>query len=273
MKTFFSTLAGLIVLIILAAVIVGVIFWSRVPDILANNLSKKLKVSVDIDSVGLGWGKIDVKKVQIGNPAGSILAKAFSCNEIDVLAPFTNYLKQNIVIDEIDVKDIYLGLEFDSASGTSGNWTTIMGNLQSSSGATPPSKKEKRKNREEQFAPVPPSSSSSNRTLLIHRLILTNIDVDVVYRKEGGKVKKLPRIPRMEFTEISSEGGLPLDQLMNSVLGQMLKEVFIKQNLKNMMQDLLNNPNNPVQQYLSPFKGLFNVAPQIFGEENTGTEN
>lgn len=268
MKTFFSTLAGIVVLVILAAVIVGFIFWSRVPDILANHLSEKLKVSVEIDSIGLGWGKIDVKEIQIGNPPGSILAKAFTCNEIDVMAPVTRYLSKNIVIDEIDVKDVYLGLEFDSPSGTSGNWTTIMGNLKSTTGAGSEPTGSRKKKRKEEPAPSP---SSSARTVLIHRLVLTNIDVDVVYRKDGGKVQKLPRIPRIELTEISSEGGVPIDQIMNSVLGEMLKQVFIKQNLKNMLQNLIENPNNPLEPYLRPFKGLFNVAPQDIEKDRAET--
>ncbi len=238
MKIFFSTLAGLIVLIILAAAIVGFIFWSRVPDMLANNLSKKMKVSVTIDSIGLGLGSIDLHKIDIGNPPKSILSKAFSCNEIDVKAPLTRYLSKNIVIDEIDLKDVYLGLEFDSPSGTKGNWTRIMGNMQSTSSV---GKKEKK----------------TERTVLIHRIVLTNINVDVVYKNDGGKIKKLPTIDRIELTEISSEGGIPMDQITNSVLGEMLKQVFLKENLKNMMQDLLQNPSSPVQKYLAPFKGLF----------------
>lgn len=249
MKTFFSTLAGLIIVCILAAVIIGFVFWSRVPDMLSNNLSKKLGVAVQVDDVHLNWGKIIIDKVQISNPPRSILSTAFACQEIDVCAPFNRYLNKRIVIDEIDLKNIYLGLEFDSASDTTGNWTRIMSNLQkntsSSSGKT-------------QQAPP----TGSERSVLIHRLVLTNIQVDVVYRKEGGKVKKLPLIPRIELTEISSEGGFPMDQIMNSVLGQMLKEVFIKQNLKNMMQELLNNPNLPYQQYLSPFRGLFSEVTE-----------
>lgn len=242
MKIFFSTLAGLIVLIILAAAIVGFIFWSRVPDMLANNLSKKMKVSVTIDSMGLGLGSIDLHKMDIGNPPKSILSKAFSCNEIDVKAPLTRYLSKNIVIDEIDLKDVYLGLEFDSPSGTKGNWTRIMSNIQSTSSIS----KEKK----------------TERTVLIHRIVLTNINVDVVYKKDGGKIKKLPTIDRIELTEISSQGGIPMDQITNSVLGEMLKQVFIKENLKNMMQDLLQDPSSPVQKYLAPFKGLFGDADE-----------
>ncbi len=259
MKAFLSTVIGLIVVAILAAVVVGFIFWSRLPDMVAGNLSKKLKVAVSIDSFGLSWGKLDAKNIQIGNPPGSILAKAFSCDEVDVLAPFTNYAKQNIVIDEIDLQNVYLGLEFDNPSAATGNWSTIMKNLQQSTGTTSGQSRKERKSKKKQEEQ--PSSSKSNRTVLIHRVVLTNIDVDVVYRQDGGKVKRLPRIPRMELTEISSEGGFPMDQVMNSVLGEMLKQVFIKENLKNMMQDLMNTPS-PVQQYLAPFKGLFNVLPQ-----------
>jgi hypothetical protein len=256
MKKIVFTLSGLIAVILLAAVVIGFIFWSRLPDIVANNLSKKMQVAVDIDSFGLGLGRVSVNKIQIGNPPNSILARAFACNQINVLTPLTRYMDKRIVIDEIDLNDIYLGLEFDSASSTTGNWTTIMGNLNKSTGGAQNASQKSKKKKNQQ----PQPQASSDRSVLIHKLVLTNIDVDVVYRKDSGKVKKLPRIPRMELTEISSEGGLPMDQILNSVLGQMLKEVFIKENLKNMIQEFMNAPS-PVQQYLAPFKGFFNAAP------------
>ncbi len=241
MKTLLSSVLGIVVVAVLAAVVVGFVFWSRMPDMVANNLSKKLSVSVSIDDMTLSWGQIGIEKVVVGNPPSAILSKAFSCRQIDVHAPFTRYLDQQIVIDEIDLTDVYLGLEFKSASGTDGNWTQIMANLKRHMEMEPKAKK------------------SSERSVLIRRLVLTNIDVDVVYRKEGGKVQKLPRINRIELTNVSSEGGLPMDQVMNSVLGQMLKSVFEKQNIKNMLQNLLDQPGGGVQKYLQPFKGLFNA--------------
>lgn len=240
-------ISSIVVIVILVAVVVGLIFWSRVPDMIANRLSNQMKVNVYIGSMGLGWNKVSVNKIEIGNPPKSILTKAFSCREVDVRAPFTRYLNKDIVIDEIDLQDVYLGLEFDSATSTNGNWTTILGNTTSS---TPPSSKK----------------NEADRTVLIHRLILTNINVDVVYRKQGGKVQRLPTIPRMELTEISSQGGLPMDQIMHSVLGNMLKEVFIKENLKNMLQELIN-PNSPANQLLNPWKRLFgDLEKAVIGE-------
>ena len=89
MRTFFSTLIGMVVIALVAVGIIGFIFWSRVPDLLSNDLSKKLKVAVHIDDVLLGWNKIKVEKVEIGNPPQSTLSKAFACNSIHVDAPFT----------------------------------------------------------------------------------------------------------------------------------------------------------------------------------------
>lgn len=141
-----------------------------------------------------------------------------------------------------------------------------MSHLKHSMGDTA-SKENKKKKKKEQ--PPVTSSKEGGKSVLIHRIILTNIDVDVVYRKEGGKVKRLPRIPRMELTELSSEGGFPTEQIANSVLGEMLKQVFIKENLKNMIQDIIDTPS-PIQQYLAPFKGLFNAVPQEKVEGNLG---
>ena len=246
MKAFFSTLIGLIVVAVVAAVIIGFVFWSRVPDMLANTLSNKLKVAVEIQDMSLGWGKIDIDKLEVSNLPHSILPKAFTCELIRILAPFTRYIDKKIVIDEIDLNNVYLGLEFDSPTSTKGNWTQLMKNI---SAGQPSSGKKSKKG-----GAVP--QPSMGRSVLIHKLILTNVKVDVVYKKDGGKVKHLPTIDRLEFTDISSEGGLPMDQVMNSVLGQMLKSVFEKENLKNMLQELLQQ-QNPVQDLISPFKGLF----------------
>ncbi|HEY2810387.1 MAG TPA: AsmA family protein [Rhabdochlamydiaceae bacterium] len=242
MKRFFTSLAGIIVLILLIIVIVLFIGWSRVPDIVANRISKELKVYVDIGSIHLGWGNISVRKIEVGNPPGAVQAQSFKCGEINVQAPLSQYFKNQITIEQIELNNVYLDLEFDSASGTQGNWSRIMGNLQQAS-----AKKQK-----------PPSKTAKQApatSVLIRKLVLNNIDVDVVYIKEGGKVIHLPHIDQIVLYDISSEGGLPVDQIMNSVLGQMLTSIFTKQNLKNMMQNLIQNPPSAIQK-LNPFKGL-----------------
>lgn len=232
-------IASWIVVVLVAALVILFLAWSRVPDMLATRLSQKMKVSVTIDDINLSPAAVKVRKLEIGNPRGSILSKAFSAGLIDVKAPLMRYLNQDIVVDEIHIDKIYLGLEFENAKGTQGNWTTIMGNLESST---------------KQPANAKETKPGKQRTVFIKRLLLTNIDTDVVYRQEGGKIRHLRHIDSMEIDNISSQGGFPIDQLMDSVLGQMLKQVFIQQNLKNMLENLLNQPQGQIQQYLQPFK-------------------
>jgi hypothetical protein len=243
------SLAGLVVVAIIVIVIVLIIGWSRVPDIVGNNLSKKLKVYVEIGSMNLGWGEIRIKKTEIGNPPGAVQTQAFKCKEIDIKTPFTRFFNKQVIIEEIDLNDVFLDLEFDTASGTKGNWSRIMGNLQESTAAQQPASSNA------------DQKKGADRSVYIRKMVLTNIDVDVLYIKEGSKVVHLPRIDRIELYDISSEGGVPMDQIMNSVLGQMLKSVFQKQNLKNMMQDLIQNPPSQIQKYLSPFKNIFQANP------------
>jgi hypothetical protein len=244
MKGFLSSFLGWIVVVIVAIVVVVFIVWSRVPDIIANNLSKKLKVSVEIDDISLSFNQIDVENLEVSNVPGGILQKAFSTEQILVKAPLSRYLDNKIEIDEIDLNNVYLGLEFESSKSTKGNWTTIMNNLNTSESSSPKPKKEEKK--------------GEGRSVFIRTLILTNIQVDVVYVKDGTPVKRLPPIDRIVLKNISSEEGVPMDQIMKSVLGQMLQSVFMKQNLQNMLEGILNQPQNSFDKFLQPFKGLFN---------------
>ncbi|MCI0381597.1 MAG: hypothetical protein L0207_00885 [Chlamydiae bacterium] len=236
-----STIFLLFILIIAIVLFFG---WSRIPDMVANNLSKKLKVAVSIRSIRILPATISVSDLEIGNPAEyTALPKAFSSEKISIKAPITRYMSENVTIEEIDINNIYLGLAFDSASATTGNWTVIMSNY----------KKE---------ANLGNQKEVKERSVLIKKLILRNIATSVIFLKEGGSVKKLPIIDKIELTNITSEGGLPMDQLLNSVLGEMLKSVFLKQNLKNMLKDIFDTPEKAVDTLLKPFKGMFNCLPK-----------
>ena len=234
-----SSLSILIILVI--AAILAFIGWSRLPDMIATNMAKKLQVAVSIGRMGLGPKSLKIKKMHIGNPSGySTLPKAFSSEQILIHAPLTRYMDQKIVIDQIDINEIYLGLEFDSASGTNGNWTVIMSNFQ-------------------RATKVEKIRADKQKSILIKRLSLRNIKTELVFLKEKTSVKRLPTIDEIVLTDITSEGGLPMDQLMNTVLGQMLKSVFQKQNLQNMLKGLLDSPEKAIDTFMKPFKGIFNT--------------
>ncbi len=227
------------VVVIIAIVVLFFIGLSRVPDMLAGNLSKKFGVPVSIDAMHFRMSEIEVDNIEIGNPKGYTLPKAFSAEEIEISAPLTHFLKEDIVIDEVEVENIYLGLEFDSKTSTKGNWTRIFSNFQQRAGL----------------------NQKSGKKILIKKLTFRNIRTEVLFRDEGG-VQKLPLIREITLTNISTEGGVPTDQLMGSILGQMLKEVFIQQNMGNMLKGIIQTPGKAVDTFLKPFEGFFNAVPR-----------
>ncbi len=198
--------AGTFVVILLGCAILSGILWFRLPDVLSSRLSTSLNVPVSIGGMTLSWKDLGIHNVTISNPEKAKQPTAFSCEQIDIMAAPTQFFKKAITIDTITLDNIYLDLEFDSASTTDGNWTRIMAGIAKQ-----------------------PQESKSDKSVLIRKMIFTNITVDVLYVKEGGRVQRLPTIDRIELTNISSEGDFPTDQIMNSVLGQMLKSVFIQQ--------------------------------------------
>lgn len=208
------------------------LFWNTVPNKLSRELSKDLQTSVFVGDATFSLKKIGLKKIVINSPKKSRLPQAFSCDQLNIRAWVTNYLKKDIEIDLIELDDVYLGLEFDSPSSANGNWTRLMENLQKA---------------------TQESSSKSKKTVLIKKLIIRNIKCQVVYLNKKDGVINLKTIDQLEFDNISSDEGFPLEQLSNSVLGKMLKEVFVKQNLKDMI-DKWVQPQQQLDKLIKPFK-------------------
>lgn len=228
---------AIFIAIVVAIVVLFFIGLTRVPDMLAGNLSKKFGVPVSIDAMYFRMKEIEVENIEIGNPKGYSLPKAFSAEEIEISAPITHFLKDEVVIDEVEVDGIYLGLEFDTKTSTQGNWTKLFSTFQQRAGL----------------------NEKGGKKVHIKKLTFRNIRTEVLFQ-DSGSVQKLPLISEITLTNISTEGGVSSDQLMGSVLGQMLREVFIQQNMGNMLQGIIKTPGKAVDTLMKPFEGLFNAT-------------
>jgi uncharacterized protein involved in outer membrane biogenesis len=236
MKKFFNTLAGLIIIAIVVLVVCLFLAWSRIPDIVAGHLSKKMKVPVSIEDIRFTKASIDIDKFDIGNPRGYTLPSAFSAENISIKAPLTNYLHNDIIIDEIAISTVYLGAEFDRPGTKSGNWTTIMQNYKSS---TAPTKDEK------------------GKKVLIKRLLLTDINVDLSYKTGGIPLKRLKPISKIEFANVTSEKGIPSEQITNIIIEQAIRAIFDEENIGNMIEGFMQSPQQGIENALSPLRGIF----------------
>lgn len=230
---------ALFVLLLIAIGAFFVIWQNRLPDMAANHLSKKLQVAVSIDAIDLSSSEITIKNIEIGNPHGYHLPRAFSAETITLFAPLSRYLSKHLLIEEIVVDNIYLGLEFNSPQTTEGNWTKMLSHFEKSAHL-------------DRKGPKQPSA-------LIKKIVFTNIQTDLVFLNKA-TTQNLKVIDRIELTNISTEGGFPLDQVMGSILGQMVKEIYIRENIKAFLE-IIKPSDESWDSFTKPFKDLFNALP------------
>lgn len=235
MRTFWKILFVVVILFILALSVATMICEKRASSFLSEYLSGKLKVAVKVEDISFSWNQIKIKGFEIDNVKGSILPKAFTAQTILIKTPLINFLKNDVVINHIIVDDITIGLEFDNIKSANGNWTRLIGNLYSSIS--------------------PSQGTEANRSVTIKKISLQQIKAQVVYKTDPQKIIALPVVKYEEFTNISSKGGIPIDQIMNSVLGKMLISLFAREHLNNMFQQFLN-PENAIKDLVAPFKML-----------------
>lgn len=220
----------IIIAIIILLFIAISVCYKVLPSILSHTLSKKMEVSVNINSITMGMSNIGIGGIAIGNPPPSILPQALLIKNMNIEMPIDQFFKKNIVIPKIDLSHIYIGLEFRSKGNNNGNWTFIMNNLGASS-----------------------SKESSDINVLIKELYLQDVTVDIVYKSDPRNVKTV-HFPQLKFYNVTSQGGIPSEQIARIVMRQALKEIFSTENLQDMLKGILD----PAGGASSLFKGLFN---------------
>ncbi|NGX51108.1 MAG: hypothetical protein K1060chlam2_00965, partial [Chlamydiae bacterium] len=194
-----------------------------------------------IADIHFSSSKIEADQIRVGNPRGyNKTPRALSIDSFSADVPLTRFFDDNIVIEEMLLDDVYLGLEFDSPRSKKGNWTTIMNNV--SRNTTSEKKKAKDK--------------GETTSVLIKKLILTDLKVELAYKTGGQPNRKLRPIRRLELTNISSEGGIPTNQIMHIVMQETLRSIFSREGLQNMLEGVLD-PGNRGGSAIDTLKGLF----------------
>lgn len=243
MKFLFS----MIIAAVIAVAVIALIGWKRAPEAIANEMSKKLKVNVEIGGINGDINHVFIDNFQIDNPSGSILAQAFSCERIEMNASVPNFLEQDIVIEEINIDQPYFDFEFDRPKSKKGNWSTIMNNAHDS-------KSDMKNEMQGKSDPC-----DATRTVLIRHLVLKKITTDLVYRNKH-QVKRMPAIDEIVLNDLKSEGGSVTSQVFKLVFSQSIKAIFEELDIKH---DL---PGGHAR-YLLPLRRLSSHLFQIENEK------
>ena len=191
------------------AVAIG-ITWTNRENILAHFISRQLHVPVSIQSLEIGKASAEISRLWIGNFPHSQTATSFTAESLKIDAKWDQIFGNPVTIENIDIDNIFVGIEFYNASGDDSNWSRI---LQENG--------QKKKN---------------PKDYLIRTLTLRNLTVELT--QANGKVKRYPTIKQMEFHNISSETGFPVDEIEKAIFDLMMKDLFKKLNLENLFKTI-----------------------------------
>lgn len=243
MRALIKFILSLAFLVILVAALVGVYFYARRTSILSHYLSEKMGVSVHIDSVDISTDKITLNGLNIANPKGYSLPSALKIQTLSFNTPVSEYFKKEITVNNVTLSEVLLGVEFKDKSHTHGNWTEIIGNLDTNYSTTQaPDESAKKKS----------SGFRHDRTVRINQLLILNTTVQL--QLAGEPLKTLSPIAKMEFQNVTSEKGLPIEEITEIIIRKLIDEASILQGFSRMV---LTAPGSAAKAALSPFKVLF----------------
>jgi hypothetical protein len=225
MKKFFVSIL-LIVLIALMAI------WFFKAPVMSIYLSKLLKCKISISNVEMSKSHMKIDNLEILNPVGFKPLPAFASKEIDISYDWKKLKGQPSYIEKIELNDNYLRIECVNPRCSENNWTKIIKNIGE--------RKVKEKDGE----------------VIIKKISLKGLNVDIQGMEIPLGIKKNTHIDYLEFNNVSSKVGFPIDELILAIF----KEAGLFDFIKEMI-----NPRKIFDNYFKP------INP--FGENEKNRES
>jgi uncharacterized protein involved in outer membrane biogenesis len=210
MRKFFWFLFFLVVSLIVG----GTLVWVNRASLAAQILHRKLGVPVSVGSLDLTRTSATVQNLVIGNPPRYKQPNACTARTIDITSSWSHIRGNPLVIDEIEMNDLVITLEYSKKKNVT-NWDEILKHNQ----------------------------KPSSRHYLIRTLILRTLTVQVV--TANGAIKRYPTLDRLEFHNISDETGFPVSEIEKAIFNRVMQDLFQRFNLQKIFEQLVPSGGVP----------------------------
>ncbi len=202
----------LILVIITGLLIIGgfLTYWN-LPRLVSFMLSKNFGFRVSLEELNFYKQGLEINDLKIFNLKPSNYDPAVSCASINVAASLRQLIQKTLTIDEISLDQINLNIQFYDAAKEQSNFNDIIN------------------------TETPASHKKENKPYLIKKLLLKNLYVKLIF--SNGKEKDV-YIEKLEFNNISEKSGFPVAQLEKAILHAVLKSIFKRFNIKNILKPL-----------------------------------
>ena len=203
-------------------VFIGLLYlaYTISPFLLEKILSHKTHTPVTIQKIEIKKGLFSLSQLEVKNPKDTERPIALKIEKISVQAPFSQYLHNPIVIDQIHLDNVYVNIQIYNKEQTEGNWETLIHNM-GTSGANP---------------------IAIERGAIVKKLILTNVQLDLILA--DGKTHNLSPINRLEFDNIQSEEGISSEEISNIIAKKVMHSIFVENGLQNLSYGTTTEPSD-----------------------------
>jgi hypothetical protein len=204
-------------------IVLLLIAWFSRTKLAAYFLNRHLHVPVTVETFDFTHNEANIRRLWIGNPTGSKTRTSFNTEILNIDASFIEMFSIPLIIEEIYLKNIYIGIENYSKNKGDNNWAKM-------------TQKDN-------------PSSQPMRTYLIKKLILENLTINVT--EADGTSKTYPTVAKMEFKDISSESGMPISEIEKEIFKLVMKELIKKYSIELFKSieptQVINNPKDPTK--------------------------
>ena len=187
--------------------ILSYFLYSNSNLILSQIIARITQTPVTINYIDFHRDFFTIQHLTIGNPKKAYIPIAFKAETVKIKASYKQYLENSIIIDKIEMHDIYLNIEFYTEDKMEGNWQTLIENMEKSH-------KKKKKNK---------------RKAIIKKLVLDNIQVNLIL--SNGKIHRLSPIKHIEFDDVNSEEGIPIKEISEIVAKKVIYSILKEEGL------------------------------------------
>ena len=192
----------LVIIIAVLSTIIGYVAFLNIPHILAKTISHTTQTPVMINNITFHSKAFTIQDLIISNPKEAYIPTAFKAEVVEIDASYKQYLKNLIIIDKIEMNNVYINIEFYTEDKIEGNWQDLIENME--------------------VAHQPPSKGK--RQALIKKLVLNNVQVTLIL--SDGKIRRLSPITQLEFDDITSEQGIPTKEISEIIARKMIYTIF-----------------------------------------------
>lgn len=184
--------------------------WANRTTLFCHFLSHQLQVPVHLDTLQVSLQQVSASKLLIENPPHSQTSTAFSSETVILNGTLEEVLGSTLTIEEIRLKNIFVGIEFYDPDKQRTNWTQLL--------------------------TISRPSDPHSKNYLIRKLILENLTVEVI--QANGDRKQYPTIERIELHQINHESGFPIEEIEKAIFKLMLQDLFKQLDLEQLLNIL-----------------------------------